>query len=67
LDWPVSETEARAAVPEGLTLWQLGKVSVESPGGRAVPCYELICFNRRGETVTVYVNAETGKQQEIIV
>ena len=66
-DWPVTEAEARAAVPEGLTLWQLGKVSVESPGGLGTPCYELICFNRQGETVTVYVNAETGKQQEIMV
>jgi hypothetical protein len=66
-DWPITEADARAAVPEGLTLWQLGKVSVESPGGRGTPCYELICFNRQGETVTVYVNAETGRQQEISV
>ena len=66
-DWPITEADARAAVPEGLTLWQLGKVSVESPGGRGTPCYELVCFNRQGETVTVYVNAETGRQQEILV
>ena len=66
-DWPVTEAEAREAVPEGLTLWQLGRVSVESPGGIGTPCYELICFNRQGETVTVYVNAETGKQQEIVI
>ena len=66
-DWPVTEAEAREAVPEGLTLWQLGRVSVESPGGIGTPCYELICFTRQGETVTVYVNAETGKQQEIVI
>ena len=54
-------------VPEGLTLESARKVTLRSPGGRSLPCWELGCTDRDDGRVTLYINALTGKQQEIVI
>lgn len=54
-------------VPEGLTLESARKVTLRSPGGRSLPCWELRCGSAEGRAVTIYINALTGKQQEIVI
>ena len=67
LQWTVTKEEAEQNLPAGLTLQESRKVSYKSPGGSSVPCYELKCSNEKGEEVKLYINAETGKQQEIVI
>lgn len=64
-EWPLSEEEARALLPEGLEAESARKVTLKSAGGRSLPCWELTCADAAGKSVTLYLNAETGKQQEI--
>ena len=40
-------------------------MTIESEGGRELPCYEFSCVGSQGESLTIYVNAETGKQCRI--
>lgn len=61
------EAEPEAWVPAGLTLEGARKVTLRSPGGQSVPCWELSCRAGDERAVTIYINALTGKQQEITV
>ena len=67
LQWTVTKEEAEQNLPAGLSLLESRKVSYKSPGGSSVPCYELKCSNEKGGEVKLYINAETGKQQEIVI
>lgn len=64
--WSVTETEARAAAPEALEVADVRRVIVRTAGRRAVGCYELLCAAPDGAEVTIYVNAATGLQNEIV-
>lgn len=65
--WTLTKEEAEEKLPEGLTLKETRKVTLKSPGGSSVPCYELKCADENGGEVKVYINAETGRQQEIVI
>ena len=52
-------------VPDTLRLQDVRKVTLRSPGGQSLPCWELQCSAGDGKSVTLYINALTGKQQEI--
>ena len=52
-------------VPDTLRLQDARKVTLCSPGGQSLPCWELQCSAGDGKRVTLYINALTGKQQEI--
>ncbi len=54
-------------VPAGLTLEGARKVTLRSPGGQSVPCWELSCAGEDERRVTIYINALTGRQQEIAI
>lgn len=54
-------------VPAGLTLEDARKVTLQSAGGQSLPCWELSCRGAEEREVTLYINALTGKQQEIVV
>ena len=54
-------------VPAGLTLEGARKVTLRSPGGQSVPCWELNCAGEDERRVTIYINALTGRQQEIAI
>ncbi len=64
-DWPVSREEAKALLPAGLHLRQLRRVTIAGADGRSLACWELDCLNESGKRVRVYVNAQTGEQEEI--
>lgn len=62
LIWTLSEDEAKKALPAGKTAENVRKTVIKSPGGKTVPCYELTTDGAK-----IYVNAETGKQQSIVL
>lgn len=64
-EWPVSEEEARSLLPAGLELQNLRRVTLAGADGRSIACYELLCLNAEGKQVRLYVNAESGRQEEI--
>ena len=66
-EWTVSREEAEQKLPAGLSLSETRKVTLKSPGGSSVPCYELKCSDAAGREVKVYVNASTGMQQDIVI
>ncbi len=66
-EWPFSEEEAKAAVPEALHLRHVRRVTIAGADGQSVACYELDCLDDGGKRVRVYVNAQSGKQQEIMI
>ena len=64
-EWPLSEQEAKAQVPPGLHLRTARRVTLSGPDGRSLACWELQCLDDRGQSVKVYLNADSGKQEEI--
>ena len=66
LTWKITEVEAAGAVPDNLEEQSLSRVICKSPGGTPTACYEFVCKNQSGKTVRIRVNAETGKQTEIL-
>ena len=63
--WNVSEQQAVDTLPESLSLQQSDKVIMESEGGREQAAYRLKCTNDKNEPVTIYVDADTGRQSLI--
>ncbi len=63
--WTLSEAEAKRRVPAGLVLRAVRRVTVAGADGRSLPCWELQCLDERGRSVRVYLNADSGKQEEI--
>lgn len=64
-DWPVTREEAKALLPAPLQLRQVRRVTIAGPDGQSVACWELDCLDESGRRVRVYVNAQSGKQEEI--
>ena len=65
-EWIISEEEAAESLAGDIKLQSCRKVWYESAGDRMLPCYELSCTNPEGEQVKIYINAENGRQQEIL-
>lgn len=65
--WSISPQEAEAALPGSLSLKGTRKVAIESPGGFELACYELKCSDKDGNSVTVFVDAQSGRQQQIVL
>lgn len=63
--WPFGEEEARSRVPEGLELRQLRRVTLAGADGCGIACWELLCTDGQDRQVRLYLNADTGKQEEI--
>lgn len=61
------EQDPAGLLPAGLTLEDSRRVTLRSPGGQSVPCWELKCTGQDGRSVTLYIDARSGKQQEIVV
>lgn len=66
-DFPGGDVTTSVRKPEGLTLTDVRPVIIESPGGHDLPCWEMGYTAGDGSEVTVFVDAETGLQQEIRV
>ena len=65
LNWNTDQETAAGQLPENVSSQGQRRVTIESEGGRELPCYEFNCINSQGESLTIYVNAETGKQCRI--
>lgn len=64
--WNVSEQQAVDTLPESLSLQQSDKVIMESEGGREQAAYRLKCTNNKNESITIFVDANTGRQSRIV-
>ena len=65
VNWNVSEEEARTRLPENVSCEGSRKVILRSAGERDLPCYAFNCVDSQGQDLTIYVNADTGKQCRI--
>jgi len=67
VQWNISETQATEKLPRGLELEECRKVCTESPGGRELACYELRCSDENGNKVKLYIEADQGRQVDILL
>ena len=65
LEWNSDEDAALATLPEGVEAGSVRKLIIRSPGGSYLPCWELNCPIREGESMAVYVDAQSGRQCKI--
>ena len=65
VSWNVGEEEARIRLPENVRCEGSRKVILRSAGERDLPCYAFNCVDSQGQGLTIYVNADTGKQCRI--
>ena len=60
--WQTDRETALAALPQNAALVSDRKVIRKSPGGTRRAAYEFVCTGTEGETLRIYVDAETGRQ-----
>ncbi len=65
VSWTLSEEEAAASIPEGLTLRETKKRICKSEGRQDRACYAFFCEDKEGRGVTIYVDAASGRQCRI--
>lgn len=65
VSWNVSDEDAAATLPEGLTLRETRRLICKSEGRRDRACYAFFCQDADGNGVTIYVDAATGRQCRI--
>ncbi|MEI3101490.1 MAG: PepSY domain-containing protein [Oscillospiraceae bacterium] len=65
LSWDTDEETAAEQLPENVSSEGVRRVTIESEGGRELPCYEFSCINSEGENLKIYVDAQSGKQCRI--
>lgn len=61
----VTQTQAVAALPKGLSAKPKGMVYAETAGGNERLCYEFECESKNDDTMRILVDAETGSQYRI--
>lgn len=63
-----SAADAQAKLSRNLTPKGDGRlVLIPAENTREVLCYEFACTGKKGETVLVYVNVETGLEEQILI
>ncbi|MEG1633988.1 MAG: germination protein YpeB [Oscillospiraceae bacterium] len=63
----VSPTKAAETLPKSLTPKASRLIVAETAGGAELLCHEMACETEDGSAVTVFVNAETGAQEKIVI
>ncbi|MDR1821951.1 MAG: germination protein YpeB, partial [Oscillospiraceae bacterium] len=63
----VSVEDAKAKVSKSLTVLSEGLAIVPTGGKNEVFCHEFKCENKDGAHVIVYINAENGQEQQILL
>ena len=63
--WTLDEESAAAALPASLERIETKKLICKSEGRRDMACYAFFCQDAEGRAVTVYVDAESGRQRRI--
>ncbi len=67
IQWNIDAAQAEEKLPSSLSLEDSRKVCIESPGGRELACYELRCSDPDGNPVTIYIDGDSGRQQQILL
>lgn len=63
----ISAEEAGQRVSKSLNVESSRLAVIPTAGGNEIFCHEFRCKNAAGETVLVYINAETGAEEEILL
>ena len=63
----ISADKARQSIPEGLTIESEHLVYIPTTGQNEVLCWEFICKSANGGQVLLYMNAETGQTENILL
>lgn len=63
----VSEEEARTALSPLLTVEESDLALIPTPGEHEVLCHEFLCRTEEGERVLVYLNAQTGGEEKLLL
>ena len=63
----VSEEEARDVVSPALTVLSQQLSLIPTGGEYEVLCHEFKCRNEEGQHILVYVNAQTGQEEKILI
>lgn len=63
----VTEQEARDMVGEHLQVEKVRQAVIPTPGRYEVLCYEVNTISENGEHVLIYINAQTGVEEQILL
>lgn len=63
----VSEAEARQQVSTQLTVQESQLALIPTDGKNEVLCWEFLCKNAEGRRYIAYINAQTGKEQQLFI
>ena len=63
----ISEEDARTAVDDSLTILSSGLAVIPTSGQYELLCREFICQTPDGMHVIVYINAETGIEENLLM
>jgi len=63
----ISADEARDKLSEHLTVKSSKLCIIPSGGLNERYCYEFLCITKNGQQILVYVNADTGKEEQILL
>ncbi|MDR0813888.1 MAG: germination protein YpeB [Oscillospiraceae bacterium] len=63
----ISAEDAKAKVSKSLTVLSEGLAIIPTGGKNEVFCHEFKCENKDGAHVIVYINAENGQEQQILL
>ncbi len=66
-DTSVDEAQAETQVPDTLTVLSHQMAVIPTNGKNEVYCHEFKCENEDGRHYIVYVNAETGQEENILI
>jgi germination protein YpeB len=63
----LSLEEARKSVSSALTIESETMAVIPTAGLNEVLCYEFLCTGKGGEEVLVYINSDTGMEEQILI
>lgn len=66
-NFALSQKQAQSAVSKYLKIKTVKKALIPTAAEQEVPCYEFRCISAEGNELLVYINAATGKEQDILI
>lgn len=64
---PLTKQQAQQSVSSNLTVVSSKKALIPLANGKEVLCYEFTCTGKDDENVLVYINGETGLEEQIFI
>lgn len=63
----ISQAEARTVVPDALTILAHQLALIPTSGKNEILCHEFKCQTGDGQHILIYVNAQTGQEEKILL